>query len=192
MKKLSKKHPLRLAWDAWHSGRTEGIGSLYLSALLSTPDTAEAQQMLGYLALELDDTDTAVLALGKCVMIEPGIAESHMLHGVALRRKGEGEAAVIAFRKALELRAEWPDAINNLSVTLEELGRLAEAHEWVLRGLEFAPDDVDLRNQCGCILCAQGRHQAAIAEYKHALEIDPDFEPARLNLEDAQREVRAA
>jgi Tfp pilus assembly protein PilF len=41
------------------------------------------------------------------------------------------------------------------------------------------------------VLCALGQHEAAIAEYEHALSLDPDFEPARLNLADAQR-ARAA
>jgi Tfp pilus assembly protein PilF len=57
----------------------------------------------------------------------------------------------------------------------------------VQRGLTVAPDDLDLRNRCGCVLCTLGRYEAGIAEYEHALALAPDFEPARLNLADAQR-----
>jgi tetratricopeptide (TPR) repeat protein len=143
--------------------------------------------MLGYLALEMEDDATAVCALAQSVMLDADIAQTHMLLGVALRREGERERAAEAFEKALRLRPEWPDCINNLSVTLEELGRLDAALATVQRGLTVAPDDLDLRNRCGCVLCTLGRYEAGIAEYEHALALAPDFEPARLNLADAQR-----
>ena len=101
MRDLPKTHPLRRAWEAWLAGRADEAHSHYLAAVVNTPDLAEAQQMLGYLALEMEDDHTAALALGQSVMLDPDIAESQMLFGVALRRKGERESAVAAFAKAL-------------------------------------------------------------------------------------------
>ena len=160
-------HPLRHAWEASQRGDLNAAWPHYLRAIAEPPDDADGLQRLGYLALELEDDDTAVLALGKASLRAPASPETAMLLGVGLRRKAALARAAESFERALRFRPEWPDCINNLAVTLEELGRLDEAHDWVQRGI-------------------------AITEYERALELDPDFEPARLNLADAQRAARAA
>lgn len=187
MKSLPKLHPLRRAWEAWQRGDADATWRHYPYAVADAPDDAEALQTLGYLALELEDDNTAALSLAKASLLAPGSPETAMLLGVALRRKGVRDRAVECFERALRLRPQWPDCINNLAVTLEELGRYEEALAWVERGLADAPDDVDLLNERGCLLAALGRHEEAIAAYEGALAADPHFEPARLNLADVLR-----
>jgi Flp pilus assembly protein TadD len=57
------------------------------------------------------------------------------------------------------------------------------------RGLEIAPDNVELHNSLGWTLFQDGRSEEAVAEYTRALELDPKHAKAHNNLALAQVEL---
>jgi len=185
MRNLPKLHPLRRAWDAWHEGQADQAFGHYQRALDSMPEDAESLQALGYLAIEMEDNFNALFTLGQAVQLDPDSPQSQLLHGVALRRKGDLAAAATAFENAACLKPGWIDAINNLAVTLEELDRHTEARYWLQHGLKDAPDDSDLLNQLGSVLCATGHPSEAAQAFHKALGREPDFIPAQFNLAQA-------
>jgi tetratricopeptide (TPR) repeat protein len=139
-------------------------------------------QAVGYLRIEMEQAEAAILALNESARLDGTMAETFLLRGVAQRRLGALNQALQDYENALRLRPGWPDAINNLAITLEDCGRYDEAIRHLTVGLKQHPRDVDLWNELGSCLCAAQRAEEALQAFRKACEIDPSFAPMRWNL----------
>lgn len=74
---------------------------------------------------------------------------------------------------------------------LEEQGDLEAALEACEEALALDPEDAEAHNFHGILLDALGRSQEALDAYREAVRLDPGFEDARQNLEEAETELRA-
>jgi len=54
------------------------------------------------------------------------------------------------------------------------------------KALDSNPDDADYHHNLGALLAGCGRHDEAIAHFKKAVEIRPDYDAARRSLEAAR------
>ncbi|MFN6308506.1 MAG: tetratricopeptide repeat protein [Microcystis sp.] len=99
------------------------------------------------------------------------------------------------YRRALEVDDKYVHAYNNLGNVLYDQKKLKEAEEMYRRALDL-PDDTTgtpttahtaAHNGLGLLLQEQGKLEAAIAEFEKATKIDPKFEFASNNLQEARR-----
>jgi tetratricopeptide (TPR) repeat protein len=83
-----------------------------------------------------------------------------------------------------KIREEFLDAYSFLraGIANENTGDHEGAERALRRGLELAPDDVDLRNALGWVFFQAGRPADAAAEYRRALETKPDHVKSHNNL----------
>ncbi len=112
-------------------------------------EEARAQISAGHL-------DDAVTTARRAIAAGPGVAEGHVLLGIALCRKGDLEGGSASLRSALEIAPRARTARLNLALALEQDGQLAAAVD-LWRGL--AGDDPSDRqagaglNGPSCHLC---------------------------------------
>ncbi len=99
------------------------------------------------------------------------------------------------YRRALALDDKDVYAYNNLGLVLSDQKKLTEAEEMYRRALDL-PDDTTgtpttahtlAHNGLGLLLQEQGKLEAAIAEFEKATKIDPKYEFASNNLQEARR-----
>jgi tetratricopeptide (TPR) repeat protein len=90
--------------------------------------------------------------------------------------------AVVAYRRALELDPEHPDAHLNLGRLLHEDGRLAEAEAHYRAAAAADPEGPRAQYNLGVVLEDQGRAAEAIAAYKKSLSLDDGLATAHFNL----------
>lgn len=102
--------------------------------------------------------------------------------GLALSDRGQFDAAMIHYRKTLELKPGWTDAHNNLGAALLRLGRFQEAIAEYEKMLEIKPRYAEAHNNIGACLLQQGQTDAAIAQFQKALELKPGYADALQNL----------
>jgi tetratricopeptide (TPR) repeat protein len=101
--------------------------------------------------------------------------------GNAFARFGESEAAMTAYRTAIEQRkGGYSRAYNNLGVLLLRAGRWDEAHEALLSALKlenfrYAEASYNL----GRVYAARGQYDLATREWHRALVADPQHEGAK-------------
>jgi pentatricopeptide repeat protein len=83
-----------------------------------------------------------------------------------------------------EIREQFLDPYSFLRAGManEHTGDHKGAERAYRRGLELAPDDVELRNALGWTLFQDGRTAEAVAEYERALTADPNHAKAHNNL----------
>lgn len=116
-------------------------------------------------------------------------AEALMQEGGARFGAGRVAEAEALWRRALDLRPDWPECLNNLSVALNALGRPDEAAAVLDRALALRPDYPEARANQARALRAAGRTEAAIAACRAAVRLAPRFTAAHLLLADLLTEA---
>ena len=112
--------------------------------------------------------------------------------GNAFARLGESEAAVAAYRKAIEQRkGQYSRAYNNLGVVLLRLGRWDEAYDALIsaltiEGFRYAEASYNL----GRVYEARGQSDLAAREWHRALAVDPHHTAAAQALARSSTEER--
>ncbi len=104
----------------------------------------------------------------------PEVWNAWFLVGWASRRLGRWEDGRKAFEKALELKAEGVDVLNELSLCLIELGNLDEARSRLEAALSLEPENVKIIANLGVLSLKRGRREEAAGFFRTALEIEPE------------------
>lgn len=109
--------------------------------------------------------------------------------GVELNRLGKTEEAVAQYRESLRIQPNYSISHYNLATLMEKTGKDGEAAVHYREAQRLAPNDPDaadrlrvLLNNMGTKLADQGRYEEAIACYREALQIMPDYADAHFNL----------
>jgi Tfp pilus assembly protein PilF len=97
-------------------------------------------------------------------------------YGFALFNQGKKQEAIAQFRRALEIAPDLKDARESLAMALSD-----ECKEL----LNKDPKNPTLINNYGVALLNQGMREAAIDQFRHALEIAPNLKDASDNLANA-------
>jgi tetratricopeptide (TPR) repeat protein len=84
------------------------------------------------------------------------------------------EEAILAFKKAIELEYDYPDAHVNLGAYHAETGNREEAIRSFRAAIELDPDDLDARYELAAALIGQDNHVEAIRELKRIAKIAPE------------------
>ena len=83
--------------------------------------------------------------------------------------------------RALAVKPDHVEALNNRGHALHQLGRADEAMTSFLQALAIRPDFAEASNNLGLALEALGRSDDALARYDEALAIRPDYVDALMN-----------
>ncbi len=110
-----------------------------------------------------------------------GIGARLLLGRVALSANAF-ETAEEQFREAVRDYPESAAAKRSLAAALEGMGRRAEAAMWYQEALELSPNDVGLLFRTGLLYNSEGRWEAAAERLGRAVEIEPSFGPAWVEL----------
>ena len=172
----------------------------------------EAEEMYRR-ALALDDKDVDVYNnLGNVLYDQKKLTEAEEMYrralalddkfvyayhnlGRVLRAQNKLTEAEEMYRRALALDDKLAPAYIGLGNVLWDQKKLTEAEEMYRRALDL-PDDTTgtpttthtlAHNNLGLLLQEQGKLEAAIAEFEKATKIDPKFEFASNNLQEARR-----
>jgi len=102
--------------------------------------------------------------------------------GIILSGKGQMDAAVADFQKALEINPGFFEAQSNLGNALLQKGRVAEARDHFKKAVEINPDSAVSHYNLGNALLGMGQLDGAMVQFRKALEIQTDYAEAHNNL----------
>ncbi len=109
---------------------------------------------------------------------------STLLHqrGFLASLRGDDAAAVERYEQAAALSPTDPRPLISLSYHWSALGELDRAQTALAGAIERAANYADLHHQMGLVLRAQGRTEDALAAFRRALELNPAYLAARLDV----------
>jgi len=172
------------------SRRTLGAAEeLFQRSLQAQPDFARAQAGLCEVAVErytLENQPSHVaaaeVACARAQALDRTAFEIHEAVGRLRLETGANVEAEQAYRRALALAPESPDALMGLAGALEAAGKLEEAGRAYLRAIAAQPRYAAAQLAYGSFLFRAGRSQDAIAPFQRATELTPDNPSAFNNL----------
>lgn len=176
------------------------------------PITAETYFAAGQLAETQGDFANAVKQYKEALKLEPGHTKSLYREAVCYSQLKKFPDAVATWKKYISVTGGEANGYSNLGFCHELAGEIDQAESAYLRGIEKEPKNVACRTNYGLMLARLGRtaeatlqlqvvlspadvhynlasvleHQnrkeAAKAEYRKALELDPTLEDAQTRL----------
>jgi Flp pilus assembly protein TadD len=109
-------------------------------------------------------------------------AQTHMTLGRAAAERGDLDAAVAEYGRAIELSPNYAKAYNSLGIALERLGRDDEALEAYMTAVERDSTLAFARNNIGSFYMRRGDLERARKWLESALALDSRLENAHMNL----------
>ena len=135
----------------------------------------------------------ASLCLFSTAALAPGLARAGLLEGnhpkvqqgTEAYQKGDWDGALRAYEEAQKELPNSPELQYNLGDVYMKLGRNDDARRSYEAALGKASDKLKPRDyfNLGNALVGLDQKDDAVAAYRQALKLDPNFEPARHNLE---------
>jgi len=178
---------LEEAWTGWAEARFAVSGpepalAIVLEGRKQNPRGAQLAVLEGEMCLRLHRPDQAVSAFQAALPLLPKDAVLRQRLGELQRDLGQVDAALASLRDAVAVDPGSAAAWNALGMTLGGTGRLKEAEEAFRAAVardgsyHFYPFNL------GLALARQGRGREARAYFEKALQLAPDFAPAREEL----------
>jgi tetratricopeptide (TPR) repeat protein len=118
---------------------------------------------------KLDEAEAAYKAL---LAKHPAIPEVHYNLGFIAGKRKDLPAAVAAYQKAIEMKADYGDAIVALAETHQAMGDADKAAEVLGKAAEQFPDDVAILFGTGIFYFNANRPSEAIAAFKKVEQLD--------------------
>lgn len=155
-------------------------------ALALQPDSVQWVVDLVWVLLEQGKSEEALEIARRRAIEAPAVAEyPNLLGRIALHRE-DGAGAERAFRKAIEVDAEFVPAYVNLARLALRAERYSEAVELLQSALTRRPGHAEALQELGIVEYRRGNFQAAIGAFREALRADPTSDLTRANLAQAQ------
>jgi protein O-GlcNAc transferase len=163
------------------AGRLADAKALYARILEKQPKHPDALHFMGLLACQIGQGEAGIALMRESIAAHASPIYYNNL-GNALRDASKLDDAVLAYRRAVELKPDYADAHNNLGNALRETGDAAAALTSCARAIELKPGYAEAYNNLGNALKDLGELDAAIAAYGKAIGARPAFAEAQLNL----------
>lgn len=146
----------------------------YRLALDRGEDRFLVRQGMAELHILRRDLAAALEVYDELVAERPERAKLWNERGVVLHQLGRGEDAQAAYRKAIEVEADYPLSYNNLGVSLASQGRMDDAVDAFRDAIRRRTDLLQSRLNLGLLLAQMRKFQLSLEAYRQALELVPE------------------
>ena len=143
------------------------------AALRLDPELAEAYAAWGVLLTEQWRTGEAIVALKRALSINSNYSEAYLRLGAAYEYDGQPREALAAYDQVAVLDPLHTQLHVRRCLTLQNIGRYADAERACERGFELQPDLPNALWARGLNAFAQGDLAAAVGHYRAALTRAP-------------------
>ena len=102
--------------------------------------------------------------------------------GALLSQTGRTDEALHVNQKAVALCSHDAEALNNLGISWQKLGKFSDAESCFKKAIGLKPDYPEARASFGNLMMVLGRMNEAVASYRNAVKLKPDYPNVYNNL----------
>ncbi|MEK8021265.1 MAG: tetratricopeptide repeat protein [Candidatus Parabeggiatoa sp.] len=180
---------LELAIQYHNDGELQEAESIYRQILEVEPHQSEVLHLLGIIAAQVENYETAVELIQKAIQLDRSNVNYYNSLGNVFWYQEQFNDAGKCYRYCLTLNPDFAQAHNGFGNVLRELGYLSEALEHYQRCLALTPDFAEAHNNLGNVFREQGQSDLAIDAYQQAISLNPDYLEAHTNLGEVLNEA---
>jgi FkbM family methyltransferase len=155
------------------SGRLKEAEAIYRQIIDKHPDQPDALHLLGVVAYQMNDPDTAISLITKASSIRNNSPEYNCNLGNAFRLKGDYQKAAECYREAIRLNSDYAEAYNNLGATLRNTEQPKEALDAYNQALRINPAYASAHCNLGNLYRDLGDPENAIIHYRKSADLQP-------------------
>lgn len=170
------------------AGNLDGAAPIYRRILSLDPKNPDALHLLGMVALQTGQNETAIDLIRQAIAANSREASFHFHLGCAQQALGQTDQALASYRRALTLNPNDPDTLNNLANILAGQNKFEEAAAGFRRILSIQPGNEVAWSNLGNVLWSMGDRDQAEAHYRKAVSLKPDYADALNNLGNIHRD----
>jgi predicted O-linked N-acetylglucosamine transferase (SPINDLY family) len=182
MADLSADQAFALALEHHRAGRLAEAERGYRAILQRQPQHADSLNLLGVIALQSGNLESALALVQRAVMLRPDAAPCRNNLGQVLERLGRDDEAAHCYEASIELDPGYAEAYNNLGLVRARQDRLADADALYRKAIELVPEYAEPHTNRGNLRKDCGELDAAIGCYRRAIELRPDLSALHSNL----------
>ena len=174
------------AEQALQEGRYEEAALFFRTLTEARPEQAALRVRLGEALRGTGQHEEAITALQQAITLDPDTPITPTLHVLiahSARTLGQEDMAIAHYQQALEQNSSLVTALEGLAGLQFTRGHYPEALISFRRLAELAPDSAQAHSNLGAVLAELGQIEAAMRSLQRALDLDPQLEAARANLQ---------
>jgi tetratricopeptide (TPR) repeat protein len=151
------------------------------------PQSAQAHENLGIALADRSDLADAFKESSIATQLAPRLASAHFLRGRILGDLGKHEEAGVEFRKALDISPNYAEALYYWSASEGDEGNTELQGDLLKRYVRLRPDQATAFDQLGRVLEEEHRESEAVAAWRRAIALNPQYSEAIYSLARALR-----
>jgi tetratricopeptide (TPR) repeat protein len=159
--------------------------------IVDHPDNALAHYHLGFAYGLMGQHQRELAEYQKAVSLGLDDWQLFLNLGLLYLENGQLNDATEVLRLATLLGPDHPETHFNLAIAYERRGMLDQAEQQMLLSLEIDPTQIDGHNTLGAIYAEEGKYMRAHDEWTELVQANPDYAPARANLNILRRVERS-
>lgn len=174
-----------LAFSHFNLGNYDLSEELADSLLKELPNDPILFFLKAKIAFQKEDFDKALQSVEMSISIDPTDADFFALKGAIFLSLKKYEESLKNVNIGLRLNPKNNYCLNLRAQALTKLNRIDKAAETVKDILSDNPEDVFSHSNVGWVELETGNNKKALVHFKEALQLDPNFEHARLGMSTA-------
>jgi tetratricopeptide (TPR) repeat protein len=167
------------------NGMFSEAGQIYRRVLAIDPRNSDALHLLGMIAYQAGDLETAADLIRQAIAIHGNGAAYYTNLATILQAQGKLEEAESMYRHALTLKPHLASIHVNLGNVLQARSDFDASVQCYEQALALEPDNAEAFNNLGNARQGEGNLDAAVSCYERALAIRPNYPEALCNLGNA-------
>lgn len=172
------------------NGQLREAQAIYLQILKFQPKHFDCLHLLGVIAYQTKDHQSAADLIGRAIEIYPNAAAFYSNRGNALLELKQLKAAIADYDKAIFLKPDYAQAYNNRGSALQELKQFGTALASYDKAIALAPDYAQAHYHRGTVLQELRQFDGTVASYDKAISLRPDYAEAYGNRGVALQELK--
>ena len=175
---LSSLHSAITLHQQGQLGQAEAI---YRQLLNIDPKNADALHLIGLIAHQTGNHQSAVDLIGNAIEVNPNVANYYSNLATALIGINQFDAAILNCHKAIELNINFAEAYTNRGLALRELKKFEAAIESYDKAIALNPNLAEAYSNRAIVLLELKQFEAALTNCNEAIDLQSDFANAYSN-----------
>jgi tetratricopeptide (TPR) repeat protein len=174
------------AWIAFNSGNPQEVSAARAKAKDLAPKTNPGEQLMIAWIVKVQEGDFlgGITAMNDMLAMYPRDKHLFYLAGNWLMGENGNDHARHMMEKALSIDKDYPAALNDLAYVDARDRQFGKAFEAMDRYVGMLPKEPNPQDSYGELKRMAGDFESALAHYRAALKMDPDFVTSQLGLGD--------